>query len=145
MVEQKYGRIVAISSVSAKRGGGIFGGAHYSASKAGVLGLKYLSQTKHQYSPLPLAISEEFWKTLPKEYQDIIQEAANEARDYHRSLIKEDDEALVSELEKEGVIINAVPDIEPFRKAVEPVYAEFEDTFGRDLIEKLKNAAAEAR
>ncbi len=31
--------IVCISSVSAQRGGGIFGGPHYSAAKAGVLGL----------------------------------------------------------------------------------------------------------
>ncbi len=33
------GSIVCISSVSAQRGGGIFGGPHYSAAKAGVLGL----------------------------------------------------------------------------------------------------------
>jgi NAD(P)-dependent dehydrogenase (short-subunit alcohol dehydrogenase family) len=31
--------IVCISSVSAQRGGGIFGGPHYSAAKAGILGL----------------------------------------------------------------------------------------------------------
>ncbi|WP_169961482.1 SDR family NAD(P)-dependent oxidoreductase [Oceaniglobus indicus] len=33
------GSIVNISSVSAQRGGGIFGGPHYSAAKGGVLGL----------------------------------------------------------------------------------------------------------
>ncbi|SIS82485.1 SDR family oxidoreductase [Phaeovulum vinaykumarii] len=33
------GSIVNMSSVSAQRGGGIFGGPHYSAAKAGVLGL----------------------------------------------------------------------------------------------------------
>lgn len=33
------GAIVNISSVSAQRGGGIFGGPHYSAAKAGILGL----------------------------------------------------------------------------------------------------------
>ena len=33
------GSIVCLSSVSAQRGGGIFGGPHYSAAKAGVLGL----------------------------------------------------------------------------------------------------------
>lgn len=38
MIENKYGRIVNMSSVSAKRGGGVYGGSHYSASKAGVLG-----------------------------------------------------------------------------------------------------------
>jgi NAD(P)-dependent dehydrogenase (short-subunit alcohol dehydrogenase family) len=35
MREQKSGSIVCMSSVSAQRGGGIFGGPHYSAAKAG--------------------------------------------------------------------------------------------------------------
>lgn len=39
MREQKSGSVICISSVSAQRGGGIFGGPHYSAAKAGVLGL----------------------------------------------------------------------------------------------------------
>jgi len=38
MLERGYGRIVNVSSVSAIRGGGIFGAAQYSASKAAVLG-----------------------------------------------------------------------------------------------------------
>ncbi|WP_276121747.1 SDR family NAD(P)-dependent oxidoreductase [Pararhizobium qamdonense] len=36
---RRTGKIVNLSSVSAQRGGGIFGGPHYSAAKAGVLGL----------------------------------------------------------------------------------------------------------
>ncbi|UTW11674.1 SDR family NAD(P)-dependent oxidoreductase [Marinobacterium rhizophilum] len=39
MQEQRAGAIACMSSVSAQRGGGILGGAHYSAAKAGVLGL----------------------------------------------------------------------------------------------------------
>ena len=39
MRTQKRGSIICISSVSAQRGGGILGGPHYSAAKAGVLGL----------------------------------------------------------------------------------------------------------
>lgn len=39
MRAQKAGSIVNVSSVSAQRGGGIFGGPHYSAAKAGILGL----------------------------------------------------------------------------------------------------------
>ena len=39
MRAQRRGSIVCMSSVSAQRGGGIFGGPHYSAAKAGVLGL----------------------------------------------------------------------------------------------------------
>jgi NAD(P)-dependent dehydrogenase (short-subunit alcohol dehydrogenase family) len=40
MRKQGSGAIVCMSSVSAQRGGGIFGGPHYSAAKAGVLGLQ---------------------------------------------------------------------------------------------------------
>jgi NAD(P)-dependent dehydrogenase (short-subunit alcohol dehydrogenase family) len=39
MQQQRRGSIICTSSVSAQRGGGILGGPHYSAAKAGVLGL----------------------------------------------------------------------------------------------------------
>ncbi len=39
MKENGGGSIACMSSVSAQRGGGIFGGPHYSAAKAGVMGL----------------------------------------------------------------------------------------------------------
>ena len=39
MRREKRGSIVNLASVSAQRGGGIFGGPHYAASKGGVLGL----------------------------------------------------------------------------------------------------------
>lgn len=39
MRDANAGSIINMSSVSAQRGGGIFGGPHYSAAKAGILGL----------------------------------------------------------------------------------------------------------
>lgn len=39
MRARRSGSIINISSVSAQRGGGVFGGPHYAAAKAGVLGL----------------------------------------------------------------------------------------------------------
>jgi NAD(P)-dependent dehydrogenase (short-subunit alcohol dehydrogenase family) len=39
MRHRRQGSIVNMSSVSAQRGGGIFGGPHYSAAKGGILGL----------------------------------------------------------------------------------------------------------
>lgn len=73
MKKQKYGRIVSLSSVSGKRGGGIFGGAHYSASKAAVLGFsKNLAREVAPYGitvncVCPGLINTEIWKSLPKE------------------------------------------------------------------------------
>ena len=68
----KYGRIVNRSSVSGKRGGGVFGGAHYSASKAAVLAFsKNLSREISAEgitinSVCPGLINTEIWKSLPK-------------------------------------------------------------------------------
>lgn len=76
MVKAGYGRIVNLSSVSGKRGGGIFGGAHYSASKAAVLGFsKNLSREISKFgvtinSVCPGLINTEIWKSLPKEEAD---------------------------------------------------------------------------
>ena len=36
--EKRFGRIVNVSSIAAKQGGGLFGTAHYAATKAGILG-----------------------------------------------------------------------------------------------------------
>lgn len=76
MIEAGYGRIVNLSSVSGKRGGGIFGGAHYSASKAAVLGFsKNLSREISDKgitinSVCPGLINTEIWKSLCKEDAD---------------------------------------------------------------------------
>jgi NAD(P)-dependent dehydrogenase (short-subunit alcohol dehydrogenase family) len=78
MKKQKYGRIISLSSVSGKRGGGIFGGAHYSASKAAVLG--FSKNLAREVAPdgitvnsvAPGLINTEIWKSLPKEQADAI-------------------------------------------------------------------------
>ena len=73
MKKQHYGRIVHLSSVSGKRGGGVFGGAHYSASKAAVLGFsKNLAREVSQYGittncVCPGLINTEIWKSMPAE------------------------------------------------------------------------------
>ncbi len=73
MKKNNYGRIVNLSSVSAKRGGGIFGGAHYSAAKAADLGFaKNFSREYAMYgitnnSVAPGLINTDIWKTLPDE------------------------------------------------------------------------------
>lgn len=75
-IMEKYGRIVNLSSVSGKRGGGVFGGAHYSASKAAVLAFsKNLSREISAEgitinSVCPGLINTEIWKSLPKEDAD---------------------------------------------------------------------------
>lgn len=73
MKKQNYGRIVHLSSVSGKRGGGVFGGAHYSASKAAVLGFsKNLAREVSRYgittnAVCPGLINTDIWKSMSPE------------------------------------------------------------------------------
>lgn len=100
---------------------------------------KYVSLTGHQYSPLPFAISETFWKTLSPNDQKVIEESAEEAGQLYRDLVVGDDQKLVAELQEEGMEINEV-DKKPFREAVEPVYKEYVSIYG-DLIEKVQDVS----
>ncbi|RBW68408.1 C4-dicarboxylate ABC transporter substrate-binding protein [Bacillus taeanensis] len=100
---------------------------------------KYLSLTGHQYSPLPVAISEEFWQTLSPELQEAVQQSAQEAAEYHRELVKANDEKLVEELKAGGMEVNT-PEKAPFKELALEVYKEYEDIYGKELIEKLVEA-----
>jgi 3-oxoacyl-[acyl-carrier protein] reductase len=73
MKKQKFGRIISLSSVSAKRGGGVFGGPHYSASKAAVLGFSKNLAREVALDGItvncvaPGLVNTDIWKSLPEE------------------------------------------------------------------------------
>lgn len=73
MKEKGWGRIINLSSVSGKRGGGVFGGAHYSASKAAVLGFsKNLAREVAKNGitvncVAPGLVNTDIWKSMPEE------------------------------------------------------------------------------
>jgi len=105
---------------------------------------KYLSLTNHLYGPLPLAISETFWKKLTPDQQQIIQDAAIEAGQFHREAVKADDAKLVAELEKEGMTVNEV-DITAFQQATQGVWTEAEKEFGKELVDEFRQALQSAK
>lgn len=105
---------------------------------------KYVSMTGHQYSPLPLSISEKFWKTLTPEQQKLIEDSAKEAGQLHRDLVKQDDENLKAELKKNGMEVNE-PEKAPFKEAAKPVYKEFEEVYGKELIDNLFKAIDQSK
>lgn len=78
MREQKGGAIVCISSIAARRGGGIVGGAHYAASKAGVLGLaramarEFGADGIRVNSICPSVIATNMGALVPREYEKAI-------------------------------------------------------------------------
>ena len=102
---------------------------------------KYMSVTRHQYSTLPIIISEKTWKKLDANQQNAIQKAAIEAAPVFRKKVMANEDSQRKAMEKAGMKVNDVPDLTPFRKAVEPVYEWAKKKWGAD---KLNEVLAEA-
>lgn len=100
---------------------------------------KYLSLTGHSYSATTIAISDKFWGTLTPEQQEVISSSVKEVSKFHRELVMEQEADLIKELESKGMKVNT-PDKASFRKASESVYKEFEDVYGKELIDSLLKA-----
>ena len=82
----------------------------------------YLSLTGHMYDAAPLAVNTAWFETLPEEYQTILFEEADKAREVD---LQENDESKYLELLKEaGMEINEV-DKEAFQEAMSGIWEEF--------------------
>src|SRR5690606_21796689 len=99
----------------------------------------HLALTRHMYSPMLLAISEEKWASLSTELQEAIQEAADEAKEYERNLSKEQEEEFIEKAKEEGVTVTE-PNLDSFIEATKDVHLEFDADYGADFYESLMEA-----
>jgi tripartite ATP-independent transporter DctP family solute receptor len=96
--------------------------------------------TNHVYSPIPLTISEKTWQKLSPADQKAVTEAARIAAKFSREMISGNDENQLKDMASKGAKINAKPDVEAFRKAVQPVYGKAREKYGADVDAFLKDA-----
>jgi len=101
----------------------------------------HLALTGHFYAPAPLLMSQALWDELSAEEKVIFQETANDARDIERKMITDMNDKLVEDLKAKGMQVTE-PDKSLFQEAMAPVYDKWQDKIGKDLIEKVKAAAA---
>lgn len=101
---------------------------------------KYLAVTRHQYEGLAVAASEKTWSSLDDKTKTAVQEAAIEARDFHRKAFEDFDRSLASKLKSAGMAFTE-PAAEPFKAKAQPVYAKFSSVYGADLIADVRKAA----
>lgn len=107
---------------------------------------KYLSLTCHAYTPMPFGISMITWKSLDDSQKAAIQRAANEARDYQRSLDDVSDKESVEFLKQKGIIVEEHPDRAAFAALVQPVYDTFVAQIGSDkYLKEVQEFVAQLR
>lgn len=105
----------------------------------------YILETNHMFSPVEWCINEKFFQSLPKEFQDIITEAAKSAAEYNWELSMKAEQEDKAWLKEQGVEITEVDKdmrAEMIKKledagVYEWVYEEYPGT--EDYAEQIRN------
>ena len=98
---------------------------------------KYYILDEHTRLPDMVLISPKVWNKLTPEFQQILQEAADESVEYGRKIWTEAELEAMKKVEEAGVTI-IKPDKEPFRKAVQPMWKGYEGTEIGELIKRIQ-------
>lgn len=97
---------------------------------------KYLSLTNHNYSAVELLISSRSLKKLTPEQQTLVRNSAVRAVAAQRSEAGQLAVKALELMKKDGVQVNDIGAVAPFRKAVAPIYENARSVVGAELLEQ---------
>lgn len=98
---------------------------------------KFLSMTRHAYSPNVILMSLRTWKKLSADQQKIVEKAAQAAAELNREIDNKMEAQWLQELKDRGMEVVETPDLGLFREAVKSVYEKYEAQFGRELVQSI--------
>lgn len=101
---------------------------------------KYLTMTRHAYTPFLVLYSKKLWDQLSPEEQTILTDCSLVGRDEERRVSRELNDKSLAKLKKEGMQVSEVSpeELAKMREATAAVYQRHEATIGKDTIERLK-------
>ncbi len=85
---------------------------------------KYLSLTRHQHVFEPLVMNLQKFQSLPADFQQALMDAGKEVAKVDRKAVAETEADELAQLEKKGMLINAV-DVPAFQKSLSPMYDQY--------------------
>jgi tripartite ATP-independent transporter DctP family solute receptor len=108
---------------------------------------KYLSLTRHAYTPFLVLYSKALWDKLSADEQKALIECAIQGRDEERKVSRDLSEKSLENLKKQGMVVNELSETEQkrLRDAVKPVYEKHAATIGKDTVDRMLTALAKMR
>lgn len=88
---------------------------------------KYLTMTSHQMTFSNFIVGNDFWDSLPAEYQEAIVEAGKEAAEYNNEKYREQSAEMIDKMKEAGCEILELEDMDAFRDSVLKLYHDYED------------------
>ncbi len=97
---------------------------------------KFIMLTSHIITPLLVIINERAWRKLSPDYQKVLMDAAQEARELNNKLTLSQEDTFLANFKKAGMTV-IQPDVEAFRKASVGAKEKLEGVWGKGLYEKI--------
>lgn len=99
----------------------------------------------YSYDALAFIGSGPFWQGLEEEDREMFRQAAQEAMDFQRDVVKQEDIDLVAELENAGMVVTTLTDeqLAAFQEILVPVYEEYKDSLGEEFVSLFEDGVAE--
>ena len=104
-------------------------------------GQKYVTLDRHSYSTAIITMSLDKFNELDEATQQIFVEAAQEAAEYERAWVADQEAGQLETIKSNGVEVVEEPDVDSFREAVQPVYEAYPQY--ADYIARINAALAE--
>ena len=86
---------------------------------------KHVTMTRHAYASAIITMCLDKFNELPEDVQKIFKESAQEAAEYERQWVADNEESQMAALKENGMEIVAEPDLSSFKEAVQSVYSEY--------------------
>lgn len=101
---------------------------------------KYLSLSRHVYTPAYVTVSTRKWPTLPEDVRKALSEAAMESQSYVYDTAAKLDDELTGKLKDGGMEVNKA-DKQAFIAASDPIYKEFGEEVdgGAEMVKKAQS------
>jgi tripartite ATP-independent transporter DctP family solute receptor len=101
---------------------------------------KYLSVTRHAYTPFLVLYSKKLWDELSADEQTALRDCAVSARDEQRKVSRELSEASLNKIKGEGLIVNELnaQEAERMREQAKPVWEKHAATIGPETVKMMQ-------
>jgi len=108
---------------------------------------KYLSVTRHAYTPFMVLYSKPLWDKLSPAEQKVLQECAIGGRDEQRKVSRVLNDKSLAALKERGMLVNEITPAEQkrLRDSVKPVYEKHQATIGKETVDRMNATLTKIR
>lgn len=103
---------------------------------------EYLTISNHAYTATVAFMNQDFFESMPEDFQEIVKDAASESMDYQREVAQQQDEDGLEVIKEHMEINELTPEQkEEFIEVAEPIFDKYEDAIGAELMELTRSYA----